>query len=150
MATSIRMSIHIPSPVIWTAEEWRNRHVDNSRDAQEEKITYQDLCRRAGVRCRISGEDLRRTIVLARQGESVRIVGNPDTLRVVANESNAEKQALRALEVLAYGFHDYAAREAVCGRGYFRPLPPPGRPRSGRALTSAERVRNHRNRRVAN
>lgn len=28
-------------------------------------------------------------------------------------------RALRVLEILAYGFQDYFARESVCGRGYF-------------------------------
>lgn len=32
---------------------------------------------------------------------------------------DVREQALRVLEVLAHGFHDYGARESVCHRGLF-------------------------------
>lgn len=33
--------------------------------------------------------------------------------------TNPATEALRVLEVLAYGFHDYGARESVCHKGLF-------------------------------
>jgi hypothetical protein len=35
------------------------------------------------------------------------------------NWSLSRTSALRVLEVLAYGFHDYVVRECICGRGFF-------------------------------
>jgi hypothetical protein len=53
--------------------------------------------------------------------------------------------ALRALEVLAHGFHNYAARECVCGRGLFSVPKLLGRPPvGGRAMTATERMRKMR------
>lgn len=60
----------------------------------------------------------------------------------------APESALRILEILAHGFHDYAARECVCGRGLFGAPARRGRPSlMGRPMTPAERVRRGRHRR---
>lgn len=59
--------------------------------------------------------------------------------------SGTPESALRTLEVLAHGFHDYAARESICRRGLFVPPVRRGRqPHRGRAMTAAERMRRHR------
>lgn len=47
------------------------------------------------------------------------------------------------LEVLAHGFHDYTARENICGRLRFFP-DRRGRERTGRAKSGAERARKFR------
>lgn len=53
--------------------------------------------------------------------------------------------ALRVLEVLAHGFHDYVARESVCGRGLFGVPRRRGRPTiRGQSMTAAERMRRMR------
>jgi hypothetical protein len=57
------------------------------------------------------------------------------------------EDALRVLEILAYGFLDYGARECVCGRGYFVAKRGRGRPpKGGRAMTAVERNRQYRER----
>jgi hypothetical protein len=58
--------------------------------------------------------------------------------------------ALRVLEVLAHSFHDYAARECVCGKGLFSVPKRQGRPLKGvRAQTPSERVAAMRARRAS-
>lgn len=74
------------------------------------------LCEQAGVRLRVTAP---RTPTYVYQGEqSLRL---PDALVVAVPEADLSswRAALRALEVLAHGFHDHAARTCVCGRGYF-------------------------------
>ena len=58
--------------------------------------------------------------------------------------------ALRVLEVLAHGFHDYSARECVCGKKLFAIPKRHGRPPDGpRAKTARERMASMRARRTA-
>lgn len=53
--------------------------------------------------------------------------------------------AIQVLEVLAHGFHEYAARENLRGRDLFQPPRRPGRPPLGaRAMSPAERMRRMR------
>lgn len=47
------------------------------------------------------------------------------------------------LEVLAHGFHDYTARENICGRLRYHP-DRRGRERSGKAMSGAQRARKFR------
>lgn len=57
------------------------------------------------------------------------------------------EDALRVLEILAHGFHDYAARENLRDRGLFVPPRRRGRPAlTGRKMTAAERMRRMRRR----
>lgn len=62
--------------------------------------------------------------------------------------SRTDVDALRILEILAHGFHDYAARESICGRGLFVIPRRRGRPAlRGRRMSPAERMRRMRQRR---
>ncbi|GIK74435.1 MAG: hypothetical protein BroJett021_34230 [Chloroflexota bacterium] len=54
-----------------------------------------------------------------------------------------QSEAGFVLEVLAHGFHDYTARENICGRLRYHP-DRRGRERTGKAMSSAERVRKFR------
>lgn len=57
-------------------------------------------------------------------------------------------EAMRVLEILAHGFHDYAARESICGRGLFTAPPVRGRPTIyGRPMSARERMRRMRQKR---
>jgi len=140
----IRMTVHIPIPKALLSTDW-----DEAISRCDTKIRYDALCDIAGIRPRISGKDLERWVYLTREGHSARKLGDPECLMVLAKEGDPHHRALRALEILAYGFLDYAAREAVCGRGYFKPGRPPGRPKTGVAQSSAQRVRRLRERSAA-
>jgi hypothetical protein len=83
------------------------------------RTTIPDLCRRAGILVQASSD---RPIVIV-AGPRRRSVRTPtvDVVAVPCAPRSAEG-ALRALEILAHGFHDPCARHCVCGRGYFSPM----------------------------
>lgn len=81
------------------------------------RATVPDLCRRAGIEVQATTD---RPIVVVRGRRSVRTPAL-DLVAVSCAPRSAEG-ALRALEILAHGFHDPCARHCVCGRGYFTPM----------------------------
>ena len=90
----------------------------------------------------MSGPDLDRRVHILAGEQHAYPVGMPDEIGVAfPNYGGTQPDALRILEILAYGFLDYAAREALRGRGLFLPLAQPGRKSTGKALTGAERMR---------
>lgn len=110
-----------------------------------------DLCVAARVESRVTGGSSTEIVLV----DGDRHYRSPSTYYVgvgsllVTRSTTMEKKmerALRVLEVLAHGFHDYTAREAVCGRGIFNGGPSRvGRPPiGGSAMTSAERMRRMR------
>jgi hypothetical protein len=112
------------------------------------RLTLDELCRAAGILCRVSGgtQDEKRVVVCEGdrhfQAGTMAYVGVPEGWRL------NPLRALRVLETLAYAFHDYEARECVSFRGLFVAHRPVGRPsRLGRARTDAERMRDMRARR---
>ncbi|MGH8278376.1 MAG: hypothetical protein ACRETQ_02260 [Gammaproteobacteria bacterium] len=105
-------------------------------------IPYHALCTLAGVPARVSGPDLDRRVHILAAGPHAYPVGFPDEIGVAfPRYRGTPHDALRILEILAYGFNDYAAREAVRGQGLFLPNARPGRTPRGKALTGAERMR---------
>ena len=109
------------------------------------------LCAAAGVPCRASGDWIRRR-VFVRTGGEYDICVQPGYCGdvVVTVPAGEEKPAARqALAVLAYGLFDGVARESIRGAPWARPAAPPGRPRSGRAKTTAERQRAFRQRQAS-
>jgi hypothetical protein len=90
--------------------------------AQPQVGTISELCRRAGIRCRVTGGPQARIVLWDGPGH-----GRTRTLRyatVYAVDQGKlppddPERSMRILEVLAFGCLDYAARESVCGRGYF-------------------------------
>jgi len=112
--------------------------------------TLATLCRLAGLKYRVTTPHTP-TIRLHAGAEHLR---GPRAYHVGIEGSfdRTPKSALRVLEVLAHGFHDYAARECVCGRGreLFSPPRRRGRPSTtGRPMTAAERMRRSRRRLTA-
>ena len=98
-----------------------------------------DLCKAANVSMRVSGSQRRK--IVCTTGDEHLYTGDTYYVGVGDTWKLSRTSALRVLEVLAYGFHDYVARECVCGRGLFVPPKPPGRPLAGpRAKTAAERM----------
>lgn len=83
-------------------------------------LSYRDLCQLAGIPPRISGPDLDRRIHILLGQQNLCPAGVPVDLGVALPDyQGRESDALRVLEILAYGFMDYAARETVRGCGLF-------------------------------
>lgn len=111
-----------------------------------EKITLSSLCDLAEVACRVSGISAERSIFVAAAPE-MRIIRQPGALSAVwlgVPPGTGKRRALLALGMLAYGEHDYGARETLRGLPESQASAGPGRPRSRKPLTGAERQRRHR------
>lgn len=113
------------------------------------QVTLDQLCTLAGIRNRVTGATVNVTIIAGKEHWTA-----PDVCCVGVGRAwkPSRSSALRVLEVLAHGFHDYAARECVCGKGLF--VAPssnrPGRQRIGeQAMTAGERMQRMRARRSA-
>jgi hypothetical protein len=110
------------------------------------RVTLSELCELAGIPCRVTSPHLPTVTVHAGASH----YRGPDGLWVGLDGAftRSALEALRILEVLAHGFHDYGARECVCGRGLFVAPVRRGRPAQwGRAMSAAERMRRLRRRR---
>jgi len=102
-------------------------------------LSIDELCAVAGVTMRVSGGKRRQ--VVCTTGATLLYTDDTYYVGVGDNWTPSRTSALRVLEALAYGFHDYVVRECVCGRGLFVPPKPMGRPLTGpRAKTPAERM----------
>lgn len=107
------------------------------------RTTIPELCASAGIPLRVTSATWQPVILHA--GTDHFRTENASCVGVGRWKQADRTQALRALEVLAHGFHDYAARECICGRGFFVPPARLGRPPLGRsAMTAAERMRKMR------
>lgn len=84
------------------------------------ETTVADLCMEAGILMRVTGGE-RIRILLVDGAQNYREPGIFHVGVAEIHETAPEDLALRVLEILAHGFHDYAARECVCGRGLFIP-----------------------------
>ncbi|MHB8178970.1 MAG: hypothetical protein ACYDA5_11820 [Vulcanimicrobiaceae bacterium] len=85
------------------------------------RTTVAELCAQAGVRYRVSGGRPPRVVLWNRpSGYTISETGEKIyAVDCAALPQQHPQRALRILEILAYGFQDYFARESVCGRGYF-------------------------------
>jgi len=125
------------------------------------RVSIREICEVAGIRYRVTGGRHPQAVQWSGPGHAYT---TDDTgQRVYAIDRTglpqaAQMRALRMLEILAYGFHDYAARESVVGRRYFvYPLAPEhgrawlaeiGR-RGGQARTTRKKRSSRRNGRKA-
>lgn len=111
-------------------------------------VTLDELCDLAGVRCKVSGLSARRplTMALAKEMCSVKLPGSLSPVWLGIPKGTPKRRALLALGALAYGVFDYAARETLRGLPESRPTRGPGRPRSKKAMSGAERQRRYRQR----
>ena len=113
------------------------------------RSTVRQLCRAAGVECRVVGAPAERCVILA-EAPLPRALRTPGPLGPVwlgLPRGDSRRRALQALGLLAYGVFDYCARESLRGLPIARPTAGPGRPRTGTALSAAERQRRYRGRR---
>ena len=117
---------------------------DEDRPKELARVTLSELCEAAEIPLRVTGS-VENTIVLHETEEhfsapAFYYVGVGLKIWTVSPE-----RALRVLEVLAHGFHDYASRETVCGRGFFTVPSKRGRPRlHGHVMSAKERMRKMR------
>ena len=99
--------------------------------------TVRAICARASVRCRVFGGPSI-VVIYRRAGGHGYTFDDEGVRHYVIDRSllpqRDPERAVRELELLAYVFHDYAARETVCGRGIF--VYPVG-PEHGRAWLAA-------------
>lgn len=136
------LTLFIPPPVMLTEVAW---HDLVSRNRPIVDITYFELCKLAGIKARVTGPDLdRRILVLAEGGHATKLRDKSLLAVSMPSYKGRPSDALQVLEVLAYGFIDYAAREAVRGQVQWVAPKKRGRPRSGKALAGAERMRRWR------
>ena len=127
----------------------RALHKDDSRPEELARVSVEQLCQRAGIPMRVSTDVPQRVVVLHAGNEDFRAPGF-NYVGIGGLWAPGRIAALRVLERLAYGFHDYVARECVCGRGLFCAPKKRGRPLlTGQPLTAAARMRRHRARRAS-
>jgi len=112
-------------------------------------VSFRELCEEAGVSCRVTGMSADRSLKISLAGElsAARMPGNLSPVWLGVPRGPARRRALLALGLLAYGVFDYAARETLRGLPESRAENAAGRPRTGQALTGAERQRRYRQKR---
>lgn len=109
-----------------------------------EEVTIEQLCEQADIDCRVTGRIGPRIVLIS--GAQPLLLDNAYGIPLDLLPKR-RLRPLRILEILAHVFHDYAARECICGRGLFGPPVVSGRPpKHGRALSAAERMRAYRTR----
>lgn len=109
------------------------------------KVTLPQLCRLAEIPLRVHGASTAPITCLSGQAH---FLSKNRYYVGVGQWKGSRVDAIRVLEVLAHGFHDYAARECICNKGLFTTPRPIGRPLiGGRAMTARERMAAMRERR---
>jgi len=120
------------------------RNVRVARDLKSVSYTtVPELCSRAGIPLKVTMASWHKVILHA----GTEHLRTPVASCVGVGKVRGSKRtkALRALEILAHGFHDYAARECVCSRGLFAAPARIGRPLVGsEPMTAKERMRRMR------
>jgi len=106
-------------------------------------IALRDLLSAAGLRCRASGRWTQRMIVIEPGGPFIeREPGDWGAVRIgVPDGLTARGRTRYAVAAMAYGLMDLVARESVRGAEWARPAAPRGRPRTGCAMSNAQRQR---------
>jgi hypothetical protein len=89
------------------------------------KTTLGKLCTMAKIPLRVSRPD--KTVICIAGGEHF-VTNKRYYVGVGSRWRKTRTAALKVLEVLAHGFHDYTARECVCNRGLFAIPKRRGRP----------------------
>ncbi len=115
MVSVCSADLSISTPHVMRGDE-RERALRTRR-----RRTVADICAQAGVRYRVSGGSPPHVILWNRpSGYTTAETGEKlYAIDCAGLPQQRPQRALRILEILAYGFQDYFARESVCGRGYF-------------------------------
>lgn len=115
-----------------------------------ETLSFEDLCKRAEIQCRIEGLAKEFSISLL-EGDDESLYETPagDKGVNIAMQPLTPAQYLKIIGILAFGFNNYAARESVCHRGYFNWSKPRGRIPTGRAKSGKVRQAEYRSRKAS-
>lgn len=95
-------------PVIYTSE--------NAVPTSGRWTTLAKLFRQAGITLRATVPSRK---ILVYYGRRQIRTNRVDAVGVPTRNLDGRMAAIRALEALAYSFHDHAVRHSVCGRGLF-------------------------------
>lgn len=118
---------------------------EEERPRVVEIVTLGSLLEQAGVLSRVSGPDPEVRLISSGGCCYWSSEGYYVSLPARHDGRPRRTRAMRVLEILAYVFNDWATRECVCGRNYFRAPGIMGRPRLGdEVMSSAERMRKMR------
>lgn len=107
--------LSIPAPLPLRGEE-------RMQALRLRKRNVRDYCEEACIRCRVTGGIVPLVVLWNSNfhGYTVNEDGIPlYAVSKIGLPQRKQQHALRVMEILAYGFHDYIARETVCERGYF-------------------------------
>jgi hypothetical protein len=109
-------------------------------------IPLDELCVRAGVRCKASGAWTRRMVSFVPSSSLfVRAMPGANGIEIGTDQTDPVWRARIALSILAYSMMDLVARESIRGAEWARIKAPVGRPASGRRpMSSTERQRRWR------
>lgn len=86
-------------------------------------ITVSDLCDKAHIRYCVTGGRQPLVLLDNKIDGHIKTQINGESVYIVSSKSictDEPERSLRILEVLAYAFHDYTARESVCFKNLFR------------------------------
>ncbi|HMO16543.1 MAG TPA: hypothetical protein PKA63_01945 [Oligoflexia bacterium] len=111
-------------------------------------LTLEELCSRAGIPCKASGEWTKRRVSI-KHDDYLKIESEPGdwgAVQITMSRDTREKEAKLALQILAYVLHDIVARQSISGLSWAKIPLPKGRIKSGKAMTNAERQRLFRRR----
>ena len=107
------MNLDLPCPII---------HREPFPDDEDERTSIVELCRKAGVRLRVEDPDAYRLRIILSERYPTSKAWNSNNLRLCVihrGDILDDYPALRMLEILAYAFFDYDARECLCFQPYF-------------------------------
>lgn len=85
-------------------------------------VSVAELCHKAGVKLRVSGESVyvRNVYIQDSLDSCIAWTDENHKLYIIAdNEIPHDNRYLRILEILAFSFFEYASRECLCHQGYF-------------------------------
>jgi len=106
--------------------------------------SIKQLCEQAGITCKASGKWVARQVEII-PGAEPQVSAEPGDWGKVQitlpAKYSLKKRARLALAILAYRFHDLVAKQSIKDHDWARITPPPGRPRSKKALSNRERQR---------
>lgn len=115
MNARLAADLEIPTPQALSG-------VRRTQALRSRRHTIASLCARANVRYRVTGGKHPRVAFWDGPGHGHTVTDSNEPIYIIDRASlpqSGPDRALRALEILAYGFQDYASRESVCNRGYF-------------------------------
>lgn len=100
---------------------------------RDDAFSIKELCEQAGIPCRVTGHNADLKMIALIDSENDFIIMEDDgpfysVGKKTIPETDSADIALRILEVMAYTFHEYSARECLNHQGFFVAPPDAWRP----------------------